>query len=171
MLRRTLILAALALPLAGCVTYEVVERRVYHEDGRVTRSYDPYDDGRRYEDRYRHGGDDGRSSRIIVIERPAPVVYGGWGWGAPAPRWHGGGWTDHRPRDPRYARHPRRDAHPAPRPEPGPGSPRPVAPGPSPMPAPMPLPEPPQAPPPAPEVRVPEPEVPQGPRAIPTHIE
>ncbi|MGL6291151.1 MAG: hypothetical protein ACRC2H_10720, partial [Silanimonas sp.] len=51
MLRRTVFLALSSLLLSGCVTYEVVERRVYHEDGSYTRSYDPYEDGRRYEDR------------------------------------------------------------------------------------------------------------------------
>ena len=51
MLRRTAFLALSSLVLSGCVTYEVVERRVYREDGSYTRSYDPYDDGRRYEER------------------------------------------------------------------------------------------------------------------------
>lgn len=61
MLRRTAVLAVTSLALSGCVTYEVVERRIYHEDGSYTRIYDPYEDGRRYEerrpDRYR-GYDD-----------------------------------------------------------------------------------------------------------------
>ena len=57
MLRRIAFLALSSLALSGCVTYEVVERRVYHSDGSYTRSYDPYDDGRRYEyDSPRYGG-------------------------------------------------------------------------------------------------------------------
>jgi hypothetical protein len=57
MLRRTALFALSSLLLTGCVTYEVVERRVYHEDGSYSRVYDPYDDGRRYEydERGRYG--------------------------------------------------------------------------------------------------------------------
>jgi hypothetical protein len=82
MLRRTAFLALTSLALSGCVTYEVVERRVYREDGSYTRVYDPYDDGRRYEER----GYDGyeryddrydREGRVRRYEYDAPR-YGGY---------------------------------------------------------------------------------------------
>ena len=72
MLRRTAFLALSSLVLSGCVTYEVVERRVYREDGSYTRTYDPYDDGRRYEER-RYD----RDGRVRRYEYDAPR-YGGY---------------------------------------------------------------------------------------------
>ena len=79
MLRRTAFLALSSLVLSGCVTYEVVERRVYREDGSYTRTYDPYDDGRRYEERSYDRYDDryDREGRVRRYEYDAPR-YGGY---------------------------------------------------------------------------------------------
>jgi hypothetical protein len=86
MLRRTAFLALSSLVLSGCVTYEVVERRVYREDGSYTRVYDPYEDGRRYEersydrydDRYddRYGDRYDRDRRVRRYEYDSPRYSG-----------------------------------------------------------------------------------------------
>ena len=87
MLRRTAFLALSSLALSGCVTYEVVERRVYHEDGSYTRTYDPYDDGRRYEERRYEDDRYGRDGRVRRYAYDAPR-YGGYGYDDdPYDRW------------------------------------------------------------------------------------
>jgi hypothetical protein len=130
MLRRTAFLALMSLALSGCVTYEVVERRVYHADGSYTRTYDPYEDGRRYEyDSPRYGGYDDPYDRWFYGYRGYgsawaldPYFSGGgsrWGW---SPSWysgfygHGYGYTPSRPYHPR-PQHPR-PAEPRPMPKP-----------------------------------------------------
>ena len=103
MLRRIALLIALALPLSGCVTYEVVERRVYHSDGSYTRIYDPQDDGRRYEydadgrryeyDRYEGGygyDDDPYELWFYGWRGPGTVLY-------VDPWYDRGHWFSHRP--------------------------------------------------------------------------
>lgn len=84
MLRRTATLALLALPLTGCVTYEVVERRLYHEDGSYTRIDGPYDEGRRYDGR-RYAYDDPRS---LGGRHDDPYERWFYGW-----RGHGSAWA------------------------------------------------------------------------------
>ena len=85
MLRRAAFLALSSLALSGCVTYEVVERRVYHEDGSYTRIYAP-DDGRRYEERRYHDDRLRNDGRVRRYEYDAPR-YVGYGDHAPYTRW------------------------------------------------------------------------------------
>jgi hypothetical protein len=98
MLRRTALFALSSLLLSGCVTYEVVERRVYHADGSYTRIYDPHQDGRRYEDRRyddRYGPYDGRHDRYRDRRYEYDRYDGGWD-NDPYDRWfygwRGDGW-------------------------------------------------------------------------------
>ena len=108
MLRRTALLAVLALPLSGCVTYQVVDRGGFYE----------LQDGLRHVPGHRGHGEyfvhPGTHGTLRVIDRWAvspwdagPWGYGpssrwswsshvGWGWGSP--RWAGSlGWGWHSP--------------------------------------------------------------------------
>ena len=144
MLRRTALLSALALPLAGCVTYDVTDRGAYYQvrDGAYYAPATPsrgdyYVDRRprtvvRYYDSWGPGPwAPGYGSRWAWSWRvghgwgywgPSWGSSIGWGWSSSpywGSRWYGPGWGDSRPGHPWTSRpvHPIRE-RPLPKPRP-----------------------------------------------------
>ncbi len=102
MLRRTALLAALALGLSGCVTYEVVEHRHYD----AVREVAPYGRGdayghvggdrgdRRYDGRDRYV--DGRAPYDLVVIDDDPYERWFYGWRGYGPAWSAYPWHEDR---------------------------------------------------------------------------